>query len=436
MNGNNMSYVVIAGRRIHYAWIILVGCCFVQAGGAGTILLSAGVYYVPICTDLGFARYEISLWMTAYFVATIPATPLASKILERFDVRRPMSVSICVICCAIALMGTYTEIWQWIISGAVIGFFGSCVLMIPSAAMIGNWFAKRAGLAMGIASCASALCGVILSPVFNSIITVYGWRTCYFVEAIIVFVLCMPWALFVFKLAPCRVGACPYGLELQSQETIKKDEPCIGQVSLGIDVPYKRAVRSASFVALFVFAGSAAFLGSGYDNHLPGFAMSIGYSSTIGSLLLSALQLGSFTDKLLMGLLNDKIGVQKTLYIELGVVALGALGLLACSSPFLLMASAFLFGVSDSLIAVSLPLLVRQVFGVKNYVKLYALIRVSVGICGSFASVAVGLTYDITGGFVLAFGIALALVLVGFIAISFSYIWRSALIKDIALEKG
>ena len=137
-----------------------------------------------------------------------------------------------------------------------------------------------------------------------------------------------------------------------------------------------------------------------------------------------------------MGFLNDRIGVQKTLYIELVVVSIGALGLMVSSSPVLLMVSAFLFGVQDSLVAVSLPLLVRQVFGVKNYVKLYALLRVSVGACGSFASVLVGLTYDITGAFTLAFGIALILALLGFITITLSYVWRSALVRDIAYEKG
>ncbi len=435
MNGKGAPCVKIAGRRMHYAWIILVGCCFVQAGGTGAILLSAGVFYVPICEDLGFARYEISLWMTAYFIATIPATPLASRILERFDVSIPMGISICVITCAIALMGTYTQIWQWIISGIVIGAFGSCVLMIPSAAMIGNWFAKKAGLAMGISACSSALSGVILSPLFNSVIMTYGWRACYYLEAAIVFILCMPWALLVFRLEPCRVGMCPYGLESQFDKDALGDTPEILSFS-GVDIPYHRALRSSSFIAMFVFAGAAAILGSGYDGHLPGVAISYGLDPTVGALLLSALQLGSFADKLLMGFLNDRIGVQKTLYIELAVVSIGALGLMVSSSPVLLMVSAFLFGVQDSLVAVSLPLLVRQVFGVKNYVKLYALLRVSVGACGSFASVLVGLTYDITGAFTLAFGIALILALLGFITITLSYVWRSALVRDIAYEKG
>ena len=51
------SYLTLFGKKIHRAWIILIGCCFLQAGGTGAILLSAGVFYVPICNELGFARF-------------------------------------------------------------------------------------------------------------------------------------------------------------------------------------------------------------------------------------------------------------------------------------------------------------------------------------------------------------------------------------------
>ena len=36
-------------KRFHYAWLILIGCCFMQAGGLGAILDAAGVFFVPVC---------------------------------------------------------------------------------------------------------------------------------------------------------------------------------------------------------------------------------------------------------------------------------------------------------------------------------------------------------------------------------------------------
>ncbi len=420
------SYLTLFGKKIHRAWIILIGCCFLQAGGTGAILLSAGVFYVPICNELGFARSEISLWMTAYFIATIPAMPIAGKILTRFNVTVPMSVSIVVIAAAIAAMSTYTEIWQWIVSGAIVGAFGALVLMMPSAVMIGNWFASKSGLAMGLSACASALAGAFLSPMYHTVIETAGWRNAYLVEALIVVVLCLPWALFVFKLRPEDKGARPYGIDryVAKRESAKEAGKNVPETR---EIPYKRALFSVSFAMLFVFGCLSAFIGSGYDGHMPGIAISFGFDPAVGALMLSALQLGSFADKLLMGWLNDAVGVQRTIYIEFLLVILGVAGIMLVRNETLLLVCAFLFGVQDSLISVSVPLLVRQMFGVQNYVQLYAWLRVGVGIFGSFASVVVGLCFDLTGSFIPALGIALGAAIVGAIVVAIAYACRGQL---------
>ena len=67
-------------------------------------------------------------------------------------------------------------------------------------------------------------------------------------------------------------------------------------------VPLARALRSVPFVMLFLFAGIAAMIGSGFDSHLPGYANSLGLSAEFGAYLVSALAFGSFCEKLIMGL--------------------------------------------------------------------------------------------------------------------------------------
>lgn len=422
----------LRGHGIHYAWIILIGCCCLQAGGTGAILLSAGVFYVPICDELGFARSEISLWMTAYFIATIPAMPIAGKIITRFNIKVPMTISIIVIAIAIGMMSTYSQIWQWIISGALIGAFGSLVLMMPTAAMVGNWFALKSGLAMGISACSSAMMGAILSPVYQAVISQAGWRMTYLLEMGVFVVLSLPWALFAFTLKPEDRDLKPYGYDelMKRQEAESATESEDDGKPAVKDIPYRKALFSVSFAMLFVFGCLSAFIGSGYDPHMPGIAISFGFDASVGAFMLSALQLGSFTDKLLMGWLNDAIGVQRTIYVEFTIVIVGVLGIMLARSAPLLLLFSFLFGVQDSLISVSVPLLVRQMFGVQNYVQLYAWLRVGVGIFGSFASVVVGLCYDLTGTFVPALAIALASAAIGMIVVTIAYAFRSKLIVN------
>lgn len=427
--GMGSSCFTLFGRKIHKAWLMLVGCCFLQAGSLGPILLTAGVFYVPICTELGFARSEMSLWMTAYFLATIPAMPIAGKILQRYNVRVPMTVSIIAVAIAVGMMSTYEAIWQWVASGLVIGLFGSCVMALPTAAIIGEWFAKGTGLAMGVSAACSALSGVIMSPILASLIEAFGWRSAYLFAMVIVLSFCLPWSIFVFTLRPKDVGALPFGLAQRGAAPSrdgKNEDRSKGDLR---DIPFKKAVFSISFIMICLFGCVASFLGSGFDAHLPGFTQSIGFDAAFGAMMLSALQGGSFVDKLLMGVLNDRIGVQKTVYIELIVVTCGLLGLLFLRQPVLLIISAFLFGVQDSLNTVSAPLLVRQLFGVESYVELYSWFRVGCGIVGAFASVLVGLAFDLSGSFTPAFMGGLAVVVVAAVAIFVAYACRGRLIE-------
>ena len=201
---NQGSYVTIGSFKLHKAWIILIGCCFLQAATLAPIMGCQGNFIVPICDELGCGRSEISVFNTAYWLSMIPALPVAGRILAKYDTRKVMTVSTLAVALAAGAMGFYTAPWMWICSGIVFGTFGCCVFTIPLVSMIGNWFHKRTGVAMGIATAVSALAIVVLSPFLQGCISQFGWRNAYFVEALIVVVFALPWTIFVFRDEPAQ----------------------------------------------------------------------------------------------------------------------------------------------------------------------------------------------------------------------------------------
>lgn len=179
----------------------------------------------------------------------------------------------------------------------------------------------------------------------------------------------------------------------------------------------KSAVVSLAFWCLFLFAGIASFIHGGVGQHMPGYIVSIGFTSSFAAFIVSAASAGSVFDKLVMGWLNDKIGVRRTTVIELACIMVGIVGFVTLKNPVALVISTVLFGVQDSLMSVSLPLLIRDIFGSRNYTQIHAWIRTGVGLFGSVSGVAVGAVYDRTGTFVpaflgLAFTCAIAIVLI------------------------
>lgn len=123
----------------------------------------------------------------------------------------------------------------------------------------------------------------------------------------------------------------------------------------------------------------------------------IGFSALVGSSLLTAVMVGNVVEKLLVGWLNDRVGVQFTVNIQLAMVALGFAGFMfAGDNLVLLYASAFLFGAQNSLVSVSTPLLVRQLFGERDFPAIFTYARIGTGVIGCLGPVTVAAIFDAT----------------------------------------
>lgn len=395
-----------------------------QAGGLGAVLDAAGVFFVPVCDDLGFSRSEISLYLTFYFIATVFAMPIVGKWITKYNLNRVLSVSFALVVAAVAAMGVYSEPWQWWISGIVFGLAGSFIFVVPTPILIGNWFHEHKGLALGAAMSFSGIGGAILSPIFTLLIEAMGWREAYLIAAVIMAVLVLPWTLFVFKLHPEDIGWKPYGW---TEEDEAVEQARLRQHWEQPGVPLEKALKTVPFVCMFLFAGLIAYF-AGFNSHLPGFAQSVGFSALVGSSLLTAVMMGNVVEKFIVGWLNDKVGVQFTVNIQLAMVVLGFLGfILAGDNLVMLYVSAFLFGAQNSLVSVSTPLLVRQIFGERDFPQIFTYTRIGTGIIGCLGPVTVAGIYDVTGSFVPAFAVGIAIVAVSFLTVRLAYVFKSRL---------
>ena len=80
--------------------------------------------------------------------------------------------------------------------------------------------------------------------------------------------------------------------------------------------------------------------------------------------------------------------------------------------------------------SVSLPLLIREIFGNKYYTQIHGLIRAGVGTLGTFSGVFVGWVYDTTGTFEPAFAILIALFAVDIVCVLAAYAFGKKLVWE------
>ncbi|MFR1640858.1 MAG: hypothetical protein ACLSVD_18020 [Eggerthellaceae bacterium] len=70
-------------RRLHPAWLILIACCFLQAGGMGTINNAAGIMVPAVLGDLQFSQGNFMLYFTIQGLCMTAALPVAGSCCRR-----------------------------------------------------------------------------------------------------------------------------------------------------------------------------------------------------------------------------------------------------------------------------------------------------------------------------------------------------------------
>lgn len=64
---------------LHYAWVIMIACCFIQAGQLGIIMNCGGIFLQPVSSSIGCGRGDLAIYMTLQAWALALTMPLVGK---------------------------------------------------------------------------------------------------------------------------------------------------------------------------------------------------------------------------------------------------------------------------------------------------------------------------------------------------------------------
>jgi len=398
----------VTKEKNRYAWIILIGCCALTAG-TGLVLNTCGQWFVSVTTELEVGTAQLALFVTILGICMAIASPFVGKFMAKYNLRLLLTGCWLVVLLGLAAMSFYTEVWHWYISGAIMGFAGAFCFLIPAPVILGNWFMKRNGLAVGIAMSFSGISAAIANPIFAAAISNFGWRTAYLIAAVTVAVIVFPSTLFVLRFKPADKGLKPYGYEETSEE---KSSSSAGTAAITVTgVSSKTAFRSPSFWLLFAMSSFFMFL-AGFAQLMPSYVSSVGLLGIVGFVATMSM-VGNLTGKLGLGAISDKLGGRRSSVIGLTLVTIGFLLLiLGGAKEIFALSGALFYGVSLSLASVASPILVREAFGVKDFGNIYSKINIGISAIGAIGTTVVGLIYDLAGSFIPAFwsGIGLCIV--------------------------
>ncbi len=389
--------------KLHYAWFILAGCCIMQGATLGLINNCAGVFYSPVCKDLGFELGKLTMYRMLYSISSALALPFVAKSFRKFDVRVVISIAAVIYGGCTALMGTYHELWQWHVTGVIQGIASAFVCMIPAPIILGNWFKKKTGTAVGISAAFSGLIGMIGSSCLGMAIPAFGWRASYIAVGIASIVLVLPVSLFVLRYKPGQMGLLPYGAE----ETEKAAEAV--KASGESSITLKELLRQPEFyIAMAAYWTSAA---CAYLNaFLTPCGIAAGLTLQAAAMMTSLSLLGNMSSKLILGKVSDSLGIIKTFEFSIALAFFGHV-LLFLGSPKTVMAGSLFFGVTLPLSSVMMPLFCRIFWKGETYSTAYAYSTMVGTLLGAPFNMWFGTFYDITGDYRLTIGTSAAMLI-------------------------
>ena len=341
-----------------------------------SLLSTALSFFVsPVCEDMGFGRGSFTLYYSLMVATGAFSVSFLGQYMNSHGVRNIILVS--AVWCGVGFMGLSfcRALWMFYVVGAAMGFFGtSCVYLCANITVQQSYSARDASVVMGVVMAGSGIGGMVWSNVVPGIIASFGWQVSYRVLGICWFVLAMlSWLILGRQELSVAVGKA-------------------GSSAAGTG---KGVFRSSRFYMVFC-ASCILTMASCISQQLPSLLGGMGYDAAQVGMMVSVMTAFVAVGTVLEGLCCGKFGVVGTMLSVTVFYAFGYVMLFFPGMTYVALAG-LAFGAGS--LGTLMPIVVRHVFGGRDYAAVWSLIMTASSITSFLATPVWGMVYDICGNY-------------------------------------
>ena len=385
---------------IFYGWRI-VAAAFVVLFTAYGAQYCFSIFFAALLDEFGWSRAGLSgvfsLYAFGYCLTGFPA----GRLTDRWGPRVVVTAGAVLLGGALTTMALVRSLWQPYVVYGVVGGIGMGTAYVPCHSTVVKWFARRRGLAVGVASAGASLGTFVLPVVAHRLVVTAGWRAAYVVFGIVVLA-ALALSATVMRRDPRSLGLRPDG-----DDTPPPSGPPARSWGL------RRALRSGAFwlvAAAFTATWLAVFIPL---VHLVPFARDLGFDAGTGAWLVSALGAGAVAGRLVMGAVSDVVGRRPAIVGAMAMQGLAFLGFSSAQSLHALAVTTIAFGFAYGTVSALFPAIVGDFFGPEQAGSLVGFLFAFSGALAAWGPLGAGLAYDITGSYVPVFVAAAVSSIVG-----------------------
>jgi MFS family permease len=358
-------------------------------------------FLLPLETEFGWSRSELSSVYSIYMVANGLSAPFVGMLFDRWGPRLVYLLGVGSLGLGYFLAGNLSQLWQFHLCIGVAGGIGiSAIGMVPSASLISRWFPHSTSTAIGIAYAGFGAGTLVLVPCAQYLNQAVGWRDAYHLMGGSLLV-----ALPIVMLLPWRVIRAGYGAREKqgnSQRAVDVSSSSTSAPNPSKSSPLRAALRHSGFWGLaqaFFFTSVVVYT---VLVQMIAYLVSTGFTpieaaSAFGFAgIMSVLGVGS------AGRLADVLGPRLTATLSFLCTTLGLASLLALSyfpSHWFLMSFVVFFGIAQGARGPIISGVCSKLFPGPGLATIYGVAYACMSVGAATGAMMSGFLYDWTGGY-------------------------------------
>ena len=412
-----LSNLIIAGKPVHYAWVI-VGVAAVMRLFSSSFRSSSSILIPRLVESFGWSYGAVGFGFALQWVVSGMLGPSAGWLGDRYGARMTMTVGALLFIAGMVLTGFMTHLWQFYLFFGIILSASMGIFQVPLTASVTMWFKRHLGTGMGLLQSAQGVGPLVAVPIMLLVIALFGGglsglRAAFWVPGIIggVAILAL---VRLFYDEPAQIGMRPLGAA--ENEPVRKMQ--VGEIAkIRTRVFFKQAQRTLAFwnligIHFWGCAGHAIVL-----VYLVAIAEAEGVSPGLAAGAFVTLSVTSTVTRFAVPVMADRVGSKEVMAVCFSLQTLPIVLLFFSTDAWHFYLFSVLFGIGFGGEMSAFPIINRQYYGSAPIGTTYGWQMMGAGVGMAAGSLTGGWLRDWTGSFDATMGLSLALSLVGVLSI-------------------
>ena len=424
------SNLVVAGRPVHYAWVI-VAVAAVMRLFSSSFRSSSSILIPRLVDSFGWSYGAVGLGFAIQWIVSGMFGPPAGWLGDRYGVRWTMRLGAVLFIVGMVLTGFMRELWQFYLFFGVILSAAMGIFQVPLTAAVTLWFRKHLGAGMGLLQSSQGIGPLVAVPVMLLIIQLFGGgidglRAAFWIPGIVGGAVILIMVRFFYN-EPAQIGVRALGAP--EDEPIKAVQT--GEIAkIRTKVFLKQAQRTGAFwnligIHFWGCAGHAIIL-----VYLVAMAEDEGVSKGLAAGAFVTLSVTSTITRFAVPVIAERMGSKPAMagcfFLQVAPIVL----LFFAQDAWHFYLFAVLFGIGFGGEMSAFPIINRQYYGSGPIGTTYGYQMMGAGVGMAAGALIGGQLRDFTGNFDATMALSLGLSLVGVISIMLLPTTKKELLPD------